>query len=365
MPDRVPYKLLANDIQEIWNGKEMTELRRAHLAGEKPPGCSECWQHEAIGKKSKRMIDNERFKHLQDRIGQKDVKPAYLDLKLGNLCNLRCRICYSGNSSSWVTEELFWLSQESPNNFNKKASEPYLNNKFGKWPEKSDDFWSYLTDNMAEIEQLDFTGGEPFLIARHWEFLQECVDSGYSKNISIHYNTNGTTIPSSPEIWSHFKSVEVMVSVDGIGDRFEYQRHPANWDSVRDNINLFRSMPYVNTSICHTVSAINIYYLPEMINWIDEEGFKDYQLWLNTLHGAAYYNVKALPPSVKSEVRKRLERYTKYEIPALLDFMDSEDWNSEYWPIFLLKTSQGDSYRNNDFSKVFPELQDLINESTE
>ena len=87
---------------------------------------------------------------------------------------------------------------------------------------------------MHTVEHMDFTGGEPFMIEQHFDLLRHAVESGYAKNISIHYNTNGTIRPPKEifDLWKEFKHCEVMFSIDGIFKKFEYIRSGAVWDEV-------------------------------------------------------------------------------------------------------------------------------------
>lgn len=350
-------KLRENTLSDAWNSKFMQDLRAQHKAGLKPMGCDQCWQHEAAGIRSKRQTDNERFAHLMDRTDDVvlDVNPVYLDMKLGNICNLKCRICFSGSSSSWSSEEIAFYLEDNPG-ADKKDCIAYKWNKRGRWVEESPEFWEDFENIIGDLEHFDFTGGEPFMIKQHWNLLQKCVDAGVAKNISIHYNTNGTIFPDKHELWKEFKSVEVMCSIDGIGKRFEYQRHPAKWDEVSDNIRKFRELGYVQVSFCHTVDVFNVYYLPEFIEWFESLGMEDHNLWLNILHGAAYHNIKILPTFMKDIIRKRLAGYDKYEIQSVLEYMDSEDWNLREWANFLNRTKRSDAFRGESFEEVFSEF---------
>ena len=94
------------------------------------------------------------------------------------------------------------------------------------------------------MEYFEFTGGEPFMIKDHFKILMHCVEKGYAKNIDIHYNTNGTQLPPQEifDLWSCFKHVEVAFSIDDVGEPFEYQRHPAKWREVNQNLIKFKEM---------------------------------------------------------------------------------------------------------------------------
>ena len=74
------------------------------------------------------------------------------------------------------------------------------------------------------------------------------------KNISIHYNTNGTIRPPKEifDLWKEFKSCEVMFSIDGIFKKFEYIRSGAVWDEVWENFNHFKSHEFLEyTSVSY------------------------------------------------------------------------------------------------------------------
>ena len=98
-------------------------------------------------------------------------------------------------------------------------------------------FWYDLEQNLPSIRQLDFYGGEPFMSKKMWKTLQLAVDKGYSKDIEVHYATNGTHWPEdSVGALLHFKHLNLNFSIDGTGDQFEYMRYPAVWTEVQENM---------------------------------------------------------------------------------------------------------------------------------
>ena len=97
------WNLRDNTIGDAFNGKYMQRLRDDFVRGIKPPSCNKCWDEEDAGIKSKRILFADQFSKnpaipttvFIDPITNANIK--YLDLKLGNICNLKCRIC--GSSS--------------------------------------------------------------------------------------------------------------------------------------------------------------------------------------------------------------------------------------------------------------------------
>jgi organic radical activating enzyme len=330
---------ISSSPEGFWNSERMTELRRAHAAGEQAPGCEKCWRLEKAGIESKREVDNRRFLAFQERIDQPIQEPVYLDLKLGNICNLKCRICNPSSSNSWALENL---------KFEGKNSRQV---KIGKWVEQDYEFWGYLQRISHQIVHIDFTGGEPFLIAWHWKFLHDCVESGISKDISLHYNTNGTIFPPNFYLWSEFKSVEVMVSIDDIGARFEYQRYPALWSEVEKNLQSFQDLSYAHVTVCTTVNILNIHNLPAILNWA---GHKGIEVFLNILRGPAHFSIQALPPEIKEKLSREYEKIP--ELTPIVNFMEGDDLSSA-WPDTLQELQRIDQRRNQNYQSVLPEYK--------
>jgi MoaA/NifB/PqqE/SkfB family radical SAM enzyme len=304
----VKFNLRTARFSEIQNSEYMYQLRQAFLAGKQPTTCRKCWNEERAGRTSKRMHTLDRLKHIiPDQEWTQDARPlVFLDLKLGNICNLKCRICGSWSSSQFATEELHFMPAAE-----KKASQHYHMLQAGAWPRETEVFWKEIDQVLEQIRYIEFTGGEPFMITEHFDMLQGIVDRGIAPQVEIHYNTNGTHWPeSAKDIWQHFKTVEVAFSIDDIGERFEYQRTNAVWNKVCHNIELFRELRNhshnIQLQVCSTVNVFNVMYLAELANWIDDQAF-DFVYW-NMLHEPYYWSVSTMPHVVKQIAIERLGR---------------------------------------------------------
>ncbi len=350
-----PCCLYAQDyerpIGDFWNSEEMQTLREQHWKGEKPEGCKACWEREAAGLESKRQIDNERFGHLMHRTGRKIAKkpPIYLDLKLGNICNLKCRICNSRFSSTWAAEDIKFEK-------NRTLIPSAVYQKKGSWIENDQTFWDYLYEIIDGLEAIDFYGGEPFMTPKHWDFLHDCIKRGIAKNIDIHYNTNGTIFPKDPEIWQEFKSVSISCSIDDIKKRYEYERHPAKWIETEINAKKFQELEYVNFSLCPTVSILNVYYLPELIEWAESNGMNYH---FNMLQGPTHFNIRVLPVWAKEKIRSKLSREIFKPILSLMGEEAAED--AKYFDhFFAMNVAEIDKRRKESFIRTFPELYRVL-----
>ncbi len=346
------YKIQREEFQEIWNSEELATIRKRFLSGTQPRGCHRCWMEEMSGKASKRVRDNAKYKHLiNDEIIWKDSAPRYLDLKLGNICNLKCRICSPQYSSKWISEQRKYDIIDKDIKFYERLD----------WPEKSEVFWKNVESLIPVLEHLDFTGGEPFMIKEHLDLLDKIIKQGHAHKISLHYNTNGTQLPLNAldNIFPHFKYVDVHFSIDGTGKQFEYQRHPAKWDQVLKNLKVWKTYESekLDLSICHTVNVFNVFYLPEFIDWTNNFGMK---LYLNTLHEPTHYNISVLPSFLKEVVKDRLLDYNYKGFDQIIQFMENSD-NSNKMQEFKKHIYRMDLVRVESFDKTFPELSELMN----
>jgi MoaA/NifB/PqqE/SkfB family radical SAM enzyme len=363
IPDNNNNKFDLNTAKfgDIQHSNYMQDLRQQFLNGQQPQTCRKCWREERAGRTSKRMHTLDRLKHMiPDQSWTQDAKPLlFLDLKLGNICNLKCRICGSWSSSTFAAEELNFIPD-------KKASSHYYMLRAGAWPKENPVFWTEIQQVVDQIRYIEFTGGEPFMIQEHFDLLQRLVDQNLSHQIEIHYNTNGTQFPEQAEsIWQHFKLVEIAFSIDDVSDRFEYQRSNAQWIEVTNNIEKFSEIKKRNSNIrlqvCSTVSVFNVLYLEELAQWIDTQDF-DFVYW-NIMHEAYYFSISTMPESAKLAVAQRLQSaqvrdHYKKEFEKIVDFMmagASLDGN-----ILRMRLADLDRKRNQNLSQIQPELAKLI-----
>ena len=358
------FNLTRAAFDEIRNSNDMISLRQQFLDGQQPKTCRKCWQEESAGRVSKRMHTLDRLKHmLPEQSWTKDACPLmFLDLKLGNICNLKCRICGSWSSSTYAVEEI-----ANDHTGNPKASFHYEMLKNGRWPRESEHFWSELEHNLDHIRYLEFTGGEPFMIEEHFDFLQRLVDSGHAGQIEIHYNTNGTIWPEQAKtIWRHFKTVEIAFSIDDVEARFDYQRAGASWTEVCANIARFQQLrkqhSNIKLQVCCTVNIFNVFYLDTVAKWIDQQEF-DFVYW-NVMHDAEYFSIRSLPDSAKTVIADHLRSAlvparTQREFDHVITFM--RRGTSTDGVRMREEIARVDRRREQNLCTVAPELAEIIN----
>jgi len=359
------FNLATAEFATIQNSHSMRRLRQDFIDGKQPATCRKCWREERSGRTSKRMHTLDRLKHMLQHETEWTVaaKPLmFLDLKLGNICNLKCRICGSWSSSTFATEELANLNPGE----DRKTNHHYQMLRQGAWPRENPRFWAEIEAVSEHIQYIEFTGGEPFMIQEHFDLLQGLVDRGLAGSIEIHYNTNGTQWPeSAAKIWQHFGHVEIAFSIDDVGARFEYQRTGAGWAQVQANIERFKLLrsqsSNITLQVCSTVNVFNIYYLPELAEWNSSQGF-DYVYW-NMMHEAYYFSIATLPEQAKRDIAMKLRTSgsasdAASEFDRITDFMTAGV--SLDGQLLRMKIADLDRKRGQDLRLVEPEFAELI-----
>ena len=379
-------------IDEIQQGPHAQRIRNDILAGNRPMNSDTCWIDEDNGKKSKRQIYNEYYEQWYGPNFMKEFPwigtPSEVwDLQLifDNTCNLKCRSCNANYSSKWVEEAKerhvpYWESQT------KVPMNDMENSKF----------WTDMDNWLPNIKRLEIMGGEPFYMKEFKRFIDKIINENYAHKIDLTLSTNGTIADKVflEKMSSNFKSLSFSVSIDGIGKRFEYLRHPGNWESVFENLQYFyelhNSSSPVSIQITHTITALNIMYLPEFHDFFQEH-FPNFKIWNNIAHYPKWMTASVLPAFARKTLTQMLEEHTwtpdyKSEVDALINYMNAPMYENgssvdeklrekvskekllmfdqksteNKWNIFKSQITGGDHYREENFTEVFPELYELI-----
>lgn len=346
-------------INEAFNSDALVELRNQLSQGIKHPGCASCWTKEDAGLQSKRTT----FPGIKvvSAGSESESKLYTLDLKLGNTCNLKCRSCNSYSSSKWKEDDNKLLLKKNK----------ILDVVIDAYSDVSN-FWSLNeVQTFANVSRIEFTGGEPFLVKNHIAFLEFLVEANLASKIHIQYNTNGTVTPSSKleQLWQQFKTVEIVFSIDGIGKKFEYLRHPGKFVEFKNNVDYISSLTNIKLKLgfCYTVTLFNILYTIETLNYIKQTWNSDL-ITVNIAFGPKEFNIINLSQTVKNYIKTVLEINLKSvtdenlrnNVNNLISYMMSKE--SDYFDnligqeYFYYQIFAVDKIRGESFAKTFPEL---------
>lgn len=359
-------------LAEVWNSRGMQELREDFLAGERPVGCSACWDEEAAGIPSFRQtyLDDRRIRSRPDPHDLTPEAPAALDLKLSNACNLKCRICGPVASSLWLNEELKHAPAESPTRIYLEQNKDFFHsNKITDQPANVDELRRWA----PHIQSLEMTGGEPMLSKENRQIIELICEDGRPEQVALTLTTNATVMDERIlAALPRFGEVVISLSIDDIGRRLEYQRAPLRWDEVDVNLDRYAALasPTCQVFTNTTVSIINVWYLPEYLAWIHER-FPEGAIApnLNLVHGPRHYCIQVIPPRLKEVLEPRLREaaqgpwpsHIRDKVTGIADFMVSSDEPDEaQWWQGIKVLRDRDVIRGEAFALAHPEWHAAI-----
>ena len=345
-PDGTPYKLYRDDMQEAWNSETYRTIRKQLLNNERPGMCTRCFREEDAGIRSARQAWNHKWKQDANYNESAPFDIKYVDLRLSNLCNLKCRMCNPYASNMWVKE---WASVEH-------ALEPSEYERLSRmdWPER-EKTWENLFAIAHTVEEIYLTGGEPTVIKEQKRLLDYFIDNGTAKDIRLKYNTNLVKVPAwLLEKWRHFKRVQLNCSIDAVGELDHYIRYPSKWPTVQKNFEYIRTLDNADIEIHCTVQMYNILRMNEFIEWARPYGHK---IYFNILNHPEYLNIRVLPEQLKQQAHEQLKSYVDLpKVQGIIDYMWHEDW-SEKLPAFYKYTHTLDTSRSENLYTVVPEFE--------
>ena len=366
---------------EIFNSPRLKELRRKMLNGEWDPICTRCLIAERAGGSSSRTERNNKFQHRMSDLLSATAPDGtlaapmvrHLDIRLGNHCNLTCRMCSPGASNLWIDS----FDRVQPRSY--RLGSDYLG-ALGKIDWFRDPaVWRKFREQLHAIEWLHFAGGEPMMIPEMIQALQICIDSGFAKGINLSYTTNVTVLPRAvADLWPQFKSVFLTCSIDGYGPVNEYIRRPSRWRVLDRNLRTldanFREWNLGQLFTNTTVQVYNVLDLDKLYAYL-RSGFEHIlpAPLLTPLSWPDYLSVQNLPPKIKEVTRERLlnektrEEYRNRQdvawllssIDTLLAYMDRPPVKN-HWKDFRSFTTRSDREFGDSFERAAPEMTALL-----
>ncbi len=382
-------------LEEAWNSDKMKEVRRQVLNDERPDVCEPCFDLEDQGVQSLRqrhITDSSPesrinlYPNALDKLNDDYSMPFELptiEIKINNLCNLKCRMCNPLDSTQWKDWNSIVDHYKKEENYLVDAVEslgltkaPYV----GIFEDKAH-FWDNLEKLLPYFRRVEFAGGEPLMDPVHYKILDLLSKNG--DNIEIKYATNGTKLGikggrTVHDYWPKFKSVAVNVSIDGLHDIYEYIRGNGKFSDVEYNIKEMKKIKTVSRIVgAFTVQANNIMQIDKVIDYFLREMkivFYSHrvsypralsaQVLPKALKDQVVAKLEAMKPKIKDyEIVKQhpiLEKITQQQIQDNINFLQAKDLN-EYWLDCVDFNRKLDLSRNQGpFEKINPEFQGYV-----
>jgi organic radical activating enzyme len=364
--DNKILNLSKNTVNEVINSDSYRKIRLEMLSGTVPSACRGCSRVERAGGISKRLKDGTKYNLNHDEITQPDgtITPDLQDieLRLGNYCNLKCRGCNAESSTSWIQDyhKLKTVVQlpSSYDNLLTDSSTDY------SWCE-SDRFYQDLLNNSPNVKSIHISGGEPFLVPKHFDLLDRLIDSGKT-NLGIHYITNlnyrfDKIVPALEKLKS-FKYCSISFSIDDVNERNTYIRSLSDWNLTIENLKKFLKLyPEFYYSITQTINAYNFLYCEELYQYLKQNDCcPPHGINFNHIHAPDYLNATVLPLEVR---RSKLD--------SIRDILPERQYSNLYGryynspsngklEYFKTVTNEMDKIRNEKWSEIFPKLGEIL-----
>ena len=380
---KLPLNLQLQSLREIWNSAEMREVRRKMLAGEKVDACYQCDSAAFKGQTTNREIHNHRWiitdperhkwkKRVQDSINSDfhipDL-PVHYDLRPGNLCNLKCRMCHADYSRLIRNDPVHskW-AYRSPDTTETRFSDGLT------WYESESVIIDELLEDIQETRGFYLAGGEPLVNPFIKELIDILIERKVSHNISLEFSSNLTVFN---EVFlkklNSFKWVHMSLSIDGTGPVYDYIRYPGKWIDIERHLQRLSLFPKLSFCITATIQNYNVLSIIDLFKYAESLNIP---CNLNPLHSPIYLNIGVMPKKARLLAAKRLKEYVDRSPMirnnpgmaatinnVLLELEQvSEKLYRQNLREFMTFTNDLDKSRNQSFKASLPELYHYITE---
>ncbi len=370
-----------HSIGDYWNSNRMKEIRRKMIAGEKIRDCERCYKQEQQGVESLRTkIHMDEFTKITADDGHLDKPATTMQIQMGNICNLKCKMCsqmYShmhGMETRDIGKEdpdwLHWVKEQGANVNN-------WTNELGKKQEwyKNTEFKIKMFEHISKnILHLNVIGGEPTLIPEFYELFEYCEKQGTLGDKSVTLVTNLTNTNPKLTTWlPKLKEWSIWASVDGVGERTEYIRYPSKWNKILESLEFYRSLLSDNGKITLSpaVQLLNIDQLDDIIKWwIDWCGGELNENYGFTWLAVVWYPLICNPNIAPREWRLKVaDKLAKYKFDNFYDNL-IKDLRKDHYPVekaqelqksFIKYNDRQDKYRQcKTWRSLLPDLEKAI-----
>ena len=354
MGNKFPNILDIQDPNNFMEGPIHTWLKKDIESNKRHKFCNRCWMSEDGGSGSYRTTWNEIFKDSKP-----EIKIEYLELTLGNKCNIKCRMCNPWSSSLWAEDiskhpELnYWKTNMSEHNF-----EYYDTPQFN----------IFLDNILPTIKRINLLGGEPLIIDKYYEILERIIKLDRADQVSIQFNTNLLSLQNKNLVlWKKFKGITANLSCDGINELNEYIRYPGKWSVWIRNLKKIiewkkelGSKLYL--SIHSTLSSLTYMQMDKIYKWVYESDIEVKLPFVIYVNQPLYMDPIHLPDKIKQEgLKKQLAILDNMSldvssITSLLKYIIEQPRDQLQWDEFILHTKNLDAVRNQNILDYIPEF---------
>ena len=369
------YTYPHNTTTEWHNSDYIKYVRESLHNGVKIPECDKCWAIEKSNKKnSLRQNINDYFSgnsmgidwysvYFKDKKDYNSDLLLSADIQFDNNCNFACIMCNPHDSSKiWN----IW-SKNKNNKFVKEVLDKdpdYLDNVKLIYREKNN--YGLLQQILSKTPKfLKILGGEPLLDKNLLEILKSLPESK-SKKINLIVVTNGSlSLIDFAKKLQHFKSIQFVVSLEGIGRVQDYLRRGSNWEVIKKNILDYKISSQDNVYITYTLQALSVFHLPDLLAWCNDEN-----LLINfaVLYNPDYLSLSAIPDDLKEAIYNKMKHTNvRFSVDFDSEFSENDDiakmvLSSNHDPELTKKLAEFIQWydADNQWQSVLPEWKEYL-----
>lgn len=239
------------------------------------------------------------------------VNTSVLDVRWRNTCNYSCVYCGPNLSSKWAVERnkqsIYRIDEES-----------------------LDRTKHYILSRVKDVKHVYLAGGEPLLIKENLELLEELKK--HNPSVTIRINTNLSVIDNKifEMLVNDFKNVKWTISIDAIGEDYNYIRYPGDWNKFLENLTYLYSKTN-NIDYNMTWSVLNAYSVFDAVDFLQTKfQCPDSVFVIQPVFDPRSLRINNLPDSVlndlKSIINERVQRCNsnlyKNSLQSMLSFID-------------------------------------------
>lgn len=268
------------------NNPQLQKLKQSIADNKEHPFCNNCYE--------KGWYDE--FLSVPKFNDANDFTLKSVDARWGTTCQLSCTYCDEFNSSTWQ-------KLKSNRIIPIKSSRTYK--------DKVDVLLSFIDQHKDSIVRVNLAGGEPLLLKENVDFLKilpENIRIEVITNLNVDLDTNPVYKSLLTKEW-----VSWNVSMENVGQRFEFVRRGAIWDLQVANLHqLEKDFKDTNSginihSLYHIYSALN---LTEMFEFAKQ--FNNINLdWVAGLTNPSALNIFNYPKKYKDLAINEIDRCTE------------------------------------------------------
>lgn len=318
-------------LKKAMNQKAFKQIRKNMLNGVPTKGCFRCYDEEKLHGFSMRTAANDSYVITDQPLTEDFLHTKFIEISLDNTCNLECKMCSSRYSTKLRRRDDLIGNKVYPN----IVYDPTL----------LDDL------DLNHVEKIKFLGGEPLLSKHHLPFLKKFPM--YNK-LTLLYNTNATMLPSHEaiEIMKQVKSMNFIISCDGIYKYNDYQRWGSKFETVIENglkiKDTFKNIQWF--TFLNTFTLLNLNAYAKTVSWFKSNNIETMSNWeqggtLSAWHSPDWYEEWILKENNYPEVRNYFKR---------------RKYNPDKWQQFLDLIKITDQMYNTKLEDYNPELAEQL-----